>query len=62
MIKLLLLEFLLMVVFVYNDEMVIGVIKVIKDSGLKVFEDVVVVGIDNLEILLIVEFYIIIID
>lgn len=42
--------------------MVIGVIKVVKDSGLKVFEDIVVVGFDNLKMLDIIEFYIIMIE
>jgi len=34
-------------VFVFNDEMAIGAIKAAKDSGLKVPEDIAVVGFDN---------------
>ncbi|MEH7520446.1 substrate-binding domain-containing protein [Priestia megaterium] len=62
MIKLLSLESPPTAVFVYNDEMAIGAIKAIKDSGLKVPEDVAVVGIDNLEISSIVEPHITTID
>jgi LacI family repressor for deo operon, udp, cdd, tsx, nupC, and nupG len=62
MIKLLSLKSPPTAVFVYNDEMAIGAIKAIKDSGLKVPEDVAVVGIDNLEISSIVEPHITTID
>lgn len=55
MIKLLSLEQLPSAVFVFNDEMAIGAIKAVKDSGMKVPEDIAVVGFDNLELSSIVE-------
>jgi LacI family transcriptional regulator, repressor for deo operon, udp, cdd, tsx, nupC, and nupG len=50
MIKLLALEELPTAVFTFNDEMAMGAIKAIKDYGMKVPDDIAVVGFDNLEI------------
>lgn len=55
MIKLLSLEQPPTAVFVFNDEMAIGAIKAIKDSGMSVPGDIAVVGFDNLEISSILE-------
>ncbi|MFC0611406.1 LacI family DNA-binding transcriptional regulator [Scopulibacillus daqui] len=49
MMKLLALETPPTAVFVFNDEMAIGAIKAVKDSGLNVPKDVAVVGFDNLK-------------
>jgi LacI family repressor for deo operon, udp, cdd, tsx, nupC, and nupG len=45
-------------VFVSNDEMALGAIKAAKDSGIKVPEDIAVVGFDNLKIVSVFEPYI----
>lgn len=42
-------------VFVYNDEMAMGAIKAVKDMGLKVPEDVAIVGFDNLKMSMVIE-------
>lgn len=42
-------------IFVFNDEMSFGVIKAVEDSGLKVPDDVAVVGFDNIKIASIIE-------
>lgn len=42
-------------VFVYNDEMAMGAIKAVKDSGLNVPEDVAIVGFDNLKMSMVIE-------
>lgn len=42
-------------VFVYNDEMAWGAIKAVKDHGLRIPEDIAVVGFDNLKISEVVE-------
>ncbi|SDI39897.1 LacI family DNA-binding transcriptional regulator [Alteribacillus bidgolensis] len=42
-------------VFVYNDEMAMGAIKAVKDSGLRVPEDVAIVGFDNLKMSTVIE-------
>ncbi|MFC7392759.1 LacI family DNA-binding transcriptional regulator [Scopulibacillus cellulosilyticus] len=49
MLKLLAFENTPTAVFVFNDEMAIGAIKAVKDSGLNVPEDIAVVGFDNLK-------------
>jgi LacI family repressor for deo operon, udp, cdd, tsx, nupC, and nupG len=48
MLKLLALETPPTAVFVFNDEMAMGTIKAVKDSGLKVPEDIAIVGFDNI--------------
>lgn len=49
MVKLLALEDPPTAVFVFNDEMALGTIKAVQDHGLKVPEDIAVVGFDNLK-------------
>lgn len=48
MVKLLALEDRPTAVFVFNDEMALGSIKAVKDHGLRVPEDIAIVGFDNL--------------
>ncbi|MFS3930419.1 LacI family DNA-binding transcriptional regulator [Priestia flexa] len=55
MIKLLSLENPPTSVFVFNDEMALGSIKAVKDSGMKVPDDIAVVGFDNLNMSSIIE-------
>lgn len=62
MIKLLSLENAPTGVFVFNDEMALGAIKAVKDSGTKVPEDIGIVGFDNLNIATMFEPYITTID
>ncbi|WP_074683408.1 LacI family DNA-binding transcriptional regulator [Priestia aryabhattai] len=50
MIKLLSLDHLPTAVFVFNDEMAIGAIKAIKDSGMRIPDDIAIVAFDNLKI------------
>lgn len=50
MIKLLSLQSPPTAVFVFNDEMALGAIKAVKKSGMKVPEDIAVVGFDNINI------------
>jgi LacI family transcriptional regulator, repressor for deo operon, udp, cdd, tsx, nupC, and nupG len=49
MLKLMALETIPTAIFVFNDEMAIGAIAAVKDSGLKVPEDIAVVGFDNVK-------------
>ncbi|WP_158734591.1 LacI family DNA-binding transcriptional regulator [Alteribacillus sp. YIM 98480] len=42
-------------VFVYNDEMAMGAIKAVKESGLQVPEDIAIVGFDNLKMSMVIE-------
>jgi LacI family transcriptional regulator, repressor for deo operon, udp, cdd, tsx, nupC, and nupG len=55
MIKLLALEDPPTAVFVFNDEMAIGAIKALKDSGKKIPEDIAVIGFDNINASTIIE-------
>jgi LacI family repressor for deo operon, udp, cdd, tsx, nupC, and nupG len=55
MLKLLSLETPPTAVFVFNDEMAMGVIKAAKDSSLKVPDDLAVVGFDNIRMSSLIE-------
>ncbi|MGQ4665372.1 LacI family DNA-binding transcriptional regulator [Metabacillus halosaccharovorans] len=55
MLKLLALETPPSAVFVFNDEMAMGVIKAVKDSHLSIPEDVAVVGFDNIKMSSVIE-------